>query len=88
VFRFSQVTRAVPELLGGVAISDGSLSAGGVTQRNVVPLPVDATGGVLLSLALQDGTTLEISASECSLSATDDGRFVETLPEDLDPTPA
>jgi hypothetical protein len=88
-FRFSGVGRiagATPTV--NVGISDGSLRASGRVHQNLLQLPFDATGGVLLSLVLRDGTTFETAAVCCSLSAIGAGRFVETLPEDLDPAPA
>jgi hypothetical protein len=88
LFRFSRVNRVVGKPTEKVRISGGFLAASGKTFQNLLPLPLDATGGVLLSLVLYDGTTFETAAADCSLSAIDEGRFVETLPEDLDPTPA
>lgn len=88
VFRFSRVGRVVGRPIESVGISGGSLAASGKVLQNLLPLPLDATGGVLLSLVLCDGTTFEAAAADCSLSVIGEGRFVETLPADLDPMPA
>jgi hypothetical protein len=87
-FRFSRVGRVVARPAESVGISNGFLAASGEVHQNLLPLPLDATGGVLLSLALCDGTTFEIAASDCFLSAIGEGRFVQTLAEELDPMPA
>jgi len=86
VFRSSRVDRVVASPTEDVEIADGSLTYSGRVLQNLIPLPFDAPGDALLSLLLCDGTTFEAAVTGCSLSASADGRFVEILPEDLDPT--
>lgn len=87
-FTFSRVEGVVARPAKQTAISDGSLVTPGKTLRNLIPLPLQAAGGVVLSLVLCDGTTFEIAGADCALFATTEGQFVETLPADTDPMPA
>jgi len=86
VFRCSRVDRVASSPTEDVEISDGSLTYSGKVLQNLIPLPFDIAGDAVLSLLLCDGTTFEAAVTDCSLSASAHGRFVEVLPADLDPT--
>ena len=63
----------------GVALSivDGAITIGSRTFENIVPLVLDETGHVVVSLTLANGVTLTVTGTRPVIEPTGEGRFVE-----------
>jgi len=66
-------------------ISDGSLFTTTARYPNLIPLPLQASGSVCLSLNLADGRNLDVSGRACTVDANGVARFVELIPADMYP---
>ncbi len=69
-------------------ISSGSIQSRSDTHENLIPLPARFPGPARLTLALADGTALEVSGGNVSVETEGEPTFVENLPEDLRPDAA
>jgi hypothetical protein len=78
------LTDAVIEALPSVLpcqLSDGSLSAGGATWDNCVPLPLEVVGPVSLRLVTSHGERLAAQGNGLRARPHGESRYVEAFPE-------
>lgn len=76
----------LPEL--PAELDSGEIVTAENTFTNLVPLPFSSAGPALLKLELKAGETFEFSGQDLVMAPTGDGRFVEDLPDDFQPSDA
>jgi hypothetical protein len=71
-------TSAIPTL--PIELADGTLTAGGTSYSNTVPLPFSAKGPCRLLLSCIDGVQVEIAGSGVSIEGVGSSRYLDEFP--------
>ena len=66
-------------------IADGYVRVNDTVYRNLVRLPFQSVGAVLVVIELFDGAVLEVAGDQVTITAAGDALFLEELPPDLRP---
>lgn len=61
-------------------ISDGTITADGVTYQNVVPVPLSATIEIKLTIELETGSVISFSGRRAVFRTDGDYEFIEDVP--------
>ena len=66
-------------------IADGYVRVNDTVYRNLVRLPFQSVGAVLVVIKLFDGAVLEVAGDQVTITAAGDALFLEESPADLRP---